>query len=80
MISCTPDSDDLTRVKVDAIHLSNEDGCYSLVQGGAVHVHGGSYWQHKAGNTHINPVVLLQATEGDGQGGSTGQGKKMTQL
>ena len=67
-----PDSDDLAGIKVDSIHLGDKDGGNSFIEGGTIHIHRGSHRQHKAGDALVNTVVLLQTTERDRQGGSTG--------
>lgn len=67
-----PDSDNLTRVKLDAIHLGNKDGCNSLIQSSSIHVDGGTDWEHKTSDSFVNTQVLLQTTEGDRECTSTG--------
>ena len=71
MISNWPDSDNLTNVKWDAVHLSNKDGGHSLVQGGAVHVDGRPYGDNKPCYTLVYSVVFLQTAECDGHRGRT---------
>lgn len=66
-----PDCDNLARVQLDAVHLSNEDGGHGLIQGSSVHVDGGADRQHEAGDSFVNTQVLLQTAEGDGQCTST---------
>lgn len=61
-----PDSDDLSHVQCDVIHLGYKDGCHGLIQGSAVHIDGGAYGQHEASHTFINLQIFLQAAEGDG--------------
>lgn len=68
-----PDSDNLARVQLDAVHLGNEDGGHSLIQGSSVHVDGGADRQHETGDSFVNTQVLLQTAEGDGQCTSTVQ-------
>lgn len=66
-----PDSDNLARVQLDAVHLGNEDGSHSLVQGSSVHVDGGADRQHETSDSFVNTQILLQTAEGDGQRAST---------
>lgn len=49
-----PDSDNLTRVKYDAVHLGDEDGCNRLIQSSAIHVDGGTDWEHKTSDSLVN--------------------------
>ena len=56
--------------------MSDKDGCHSLIEGGAVHVDGGAHGEDEARHPFIHMVVLLQAAEGDGQGGRAGAGKE----
>lgn len=49
-----PDSDNLTRVKLDAIHLGNKDGCNSFIQSSSIHVDGGTDWEHKTSDSFVN--------------------------
>lgn len=62
-----PDSDDLSAVQADVIHLCDKDGCHGLIQGRAVHINGGTYGQHEASYTLIDLQILLQTAEGDRQ-------------
>lgn len=64
-----PDGENLAKVKLHAIDLSNIDGCHGLVEGGAVHVDGGAHGQDEPRHSFIHTDVLLQAAEGDGEGG-----------
>lgn len=66
-----PDGDNLARVQLDAVHLGNEDGSHSFIQGGSVHVDGGADRQHKTSDSFVNTQVLLQTAEGNGQRTST---------
>lgn len=66
-----PDGHNLARVKVDAVHLGNKDGCHSLIEGSPVHVDGGADGEDETGHSLINAQVLLKATEGDWQSSST---------
>lgn len=67
-----PDRDNLSEVQVEVVDLGDEDGSQSLVEGGPVHVNGGSHREHEPGDALVHAVVLFQALEGDGQGGRTG--------
>lgn len=62
-----PDSDNLPTIQGYVIHLGDKDGCHGFVQRGAVHVNGGSYWQHEASHALIDLQIFLQTAEGDGQ-------------
>lgn len=71
-----PDGKNLAKVKVHVIHLSNEDGCHSLVEGGAIHIDGGTHREDKASNPFIHTVVFFKTAEGDGQSSRTAEGKE----
>lgn len=58
-LSLLPNSDDLPNAQRVIIELGNKDGCHGLIQGGAIHVDSGSYWQHEASDALVHPVVLL---------------------
>lgn len=73
-----PDGENLAKVKVHVIDLSDENSCHSLVESGAIHVDGGPDRQDEACHTFIHTVVLLQTAEGDGQGGRTAQKQQQT--
>ena len=60
-----PDGDDLSCGERDAVHLGYEDGSHCFVEGSAVHVNGGSYGQHEAGDPFVYSQVLLQTPERD---------------
>lgn len=66
-----PDSNDLTKVHLHVVDLSDEDGRQSLVECRPVHVNGGANRQNKSGDSLVNSVVLLQTFEGDGECGRT---------
>lgn len=54
-----PNGDDLSNAERVIIELGDKDGCHCLVQGGAVHVDGGSHRQHETSNALVHPVVFL---------------------
>lgn len=64
-----PDSDDLTKVHLHVVDLSDEDGCQRLIQSCPVHVDGGAHGQHEACDSLVDFVVFLQTFEGDREGG-----------
>lgn len=66
-----PDGENLSKVEVKIVNLSNKDGCQGFVQSSAVHVYGGANREHKAGHTLVHLVVFLQAFKSDGQRGRT---------
>lgn len=66
-----PDGNDLTKVHLHVVDLSDEEGRQSLVQSRPVHVNGGSNRQDKSCDSLVDSVVLLQTFEGDGEGGRT---------
>ena len=65
MTGPSPDGDDLAKVKLVVVHLSDENGRHGLVERRAVHVNGGADGQHKADDPPVDVVVLQQALEGD---------------
>lgn len=71
MVSFSPDSNNLAPVEHDPVHLSDEDGSHGLIKRCAVHVDGGTDWQHKTCHSLVDAKVLLQASERDRQGTST---------
>ena len=64
-----PDGDQLSKVQLVVINLSNKDGRHSLVKRRAVHVNGGSNREDKASNLPVNVAVFQQAFHGDGKRG-----------
>lgn len=70
-----PYGDDLTKVHLHVVDLSNEDGCQCFVQSCPIHVDGGTHRQHKACDSLINSVVFLQTFKGDREGGWAGMSK-----
>lgn len=64
-----PDRNNLSKVQIKVVNLSDENGSQSLVEGGPVHVNGGPHREHESGDAFVHTVVLFQALEGDGQGG-----------
>lgn len=65
----SPNGDDLTEVHLHVVDLRNEDGGQSLVQSRSIHVDGGAHRQHEPRDPLVDPVVLLQTLEGDGERG-----------
>ena len=61
-----PDCNNLSKVQVEVVNLSNENGSQSLIEGSPIHVNGGPYWEHESGDTFVHAIVLFQALEGDG--------------
>ena len=66
-----PDCDNLTRVKVNSVHLGNEDSSHSFIQSSSIHVDGGTDWEHKTSDSFVNTQILLQTTKSDRQCTST---------
>lgn len=62
-----PYGDDLTKVHLNIVDLSDEEGCQSFIQSRSVHVDGGAHRQHETRDSLVNFVVLLQTLEGDGE-------------
>lgn len=66
-----PDSNDLTKVHLHVVDLSNKDGRQSLVESRTIHVNGGANRQNKSCDSLVDSVVLLQTLEGDRECGRT---------
>lgn len=66
-----PDSENLPKVKIHVIDLSNKNGRHSLVEGGAIHVDGGAHRKDKTCHSFVHMVVLLKTAESDWQGSRT---------
>lgn len=66
-----PDGENLSKVKVIIIDLSDKDGCQGLIQSCAIHVYGGADREHETGHALVHLVVFLQAFKSDGQCGRT---------
>lgn len=66
-----PDCDDFTDAERDAIHLGYENGGDSFVQRRTVHINCGTNCNDEPRHTAVYLVVLFQAAECNGQGGST---------
>ena len=64
-----PDGDQLSKVQLIVIDLSNKDGRHCLVQRRAVHVDGGAHREDEAGDLSVNVAVFQQTLHGDGQCG-----------
>lgn len=61
----SPNSDQLAKVQVILVDLSDKDGCHCLVQSCPVHVDGSSHWQHEASDLPVNSTVLQETLHGD---------------
>lgn len=61
-----PYSNNLAPIKLNAVHLSYEDGCHSFVECSAIHVDGGTHREHETCYSLVDAQVLLQASESDG--------------
>lgn len=55
--------EDLPRVELDVVELSNEDSCHALEDGSSVHVHRGPDGKDKPADPFVNAVVLLDALD-----------------
>lgn len=64
-----PDGDQLAKVQLVVVDLSDEDGRHSLVQRRAVHVDGGPHGEDEASDLPLDVTVLQQTLHGDGQRG-----------
>lgn len=60
-----PDGENLPKVEVKVIDLSNKDGSEGFVQSGSIHVYGRADRKHEAGHPLVHFVVFLQAFKGD---------------
>lgn len=70
--SFSPDSNNLAPVERNPVHLSDKDGGHSLIKRCAIHVDGGTHREDKTCYSLVDAQVLLQASECDRQGTSTG--------
>lgn len=61
-----PYGENLPKVEVKVIDLSDEDGREGFVQSRSIHVYGRADRKHKAGHSLVHLVVFLQAFKGDG--------------
>lgn len=64
-----PDCDDLAKVQLVVVDLSDEDGRHSLVERRAVHVYGCTHRQHEADDAPVDVIILQEALKGDRQRG-----------
>ena len=67
MYSYLHNSDQLSRIQINPIHLCNEDGSHCDKKCCSVHVDCGPDGQNKLGDPGVHVVVLVHAAEGDGQ-------------
>lgn len=65
----SPNCDQLAKVQVILVDLSDKDGRHCLIQGCTIHIDGGPYWQHEASNLPVHTTVLQETLHGDGQCG-----------
>lgn len=68
-----PDCENLAKVQIHVIDLSNKDGCHGLVEGSAVHVDGSAHREDETCHPFIHLVVFLQTAERDWQRGRAGR-------
>lgn len=73
LVDWLPDGDQLTKVQLVVVDLSDEDGRHGLVERRAVHVDGGTHGQDEAGDLPFHVAVLQQTLHGDGQRGRAGE-------
>ena len=64
-----PNDDDLIDAGRYLLNLCYEDGSHGLIEGGAIHVDGGSDGQHEPCYTRVGTELLLQAPNGHRQRG-----------
>ena len=64
-----PNDDDLINAGRHLLYLRYEDGSHGLIEGGAIHVDGGSDGQHEPCHTRVGTELLLQALNGHRQCG-----------
>lgn len=70
VVSCSlPNCDDLTKVHLHIVDLSDENGCQGLIERRPVHVNSGANRQYETCDSFVDSVVLLQAFEGNREGG-----------
>lgn len=61
-----PYGENLPKVEVKVIDLSNKDGCEGFIESSSIHVYGCANREHEAGHPLVHLVVFLQAFKGDG--------------
>lgn len=64
-----PDGDQLAKVQLIVINLSNENSRHRLVKRCAVHIDGGAHREDESGDLPVNIAVFQQTLHGDGQRG-----------
>lgn len=67
-----PDGENLAKVQVQVINLSNENGSHSFVEGGAIHVDGGAHGKDETCHSFVHVVVFFETSKGDGKGSRAG--------
>lgn len=73
MVVNWPDGDDLAKVQLIVVDLSDKYCSHGFVEGRAIHVDGSAHWQHEADDAAVDVVVLQQALKGDRQRGRAGE-------
>lgn len=64
-----PDGDQLAKVQLVVINLSNKDGCHCLIESCAIHVDSGTHWENKTSDLPVHMTVFQQTLHGDRQCG-----------
>ena len=63
----SPNYDNFNKVSVEVLHLGYEHSSYGLIEGSAVHVDGGSHWEHEPRDAGIEASLLLETLNGHWQ-------------
>ncbi len=69
-----PDRHNICPAEIHPPGLGNIYRRHRLIEGGTIHVDGGTNRKYKAGHPGVKAVVLLQTAVGDREGGGAGQG------
>lgn len=67
-----PDGKNLAKVQVQVVNLSNENGSHCFVEGGAIHVDGGTHGKDETCHSFVHVVVFFETSESDGKGSRAG--------
>lgn len=67
--SNSQDCEDLPRVEVHIVQLSNEHSCHALENSSSIHVDSGPNGKDKPADPLVHPVVLLNALHHGWEGG-----------
>lgn len=59
VLYCIPDGENLSKVEVIIIDLSDKDGSEGFVESCAIHVYGGANREHEASHPLVHLVVFL---------------------